>query len=325
MFDFTIRFSIKNIMAEFDFIERIRRLIGVKKRDVVLGVGDDCAIIKGKSDILITIDSQVEDVHFKMEWGEPFKLGRRLVRINVSDIYAKGGIPKYALFSIGIDYKNKKEFVWRYIEGVLVELNNNDIQLIGGNVSSTSSKLFFDMVIIGDVNHNSIKRRDGAKVGDIIAVSGCLGDASAGLDILKKNYSLSKSYSRLVQKFYLPEVKCYSSKRIWSYVTSSIDISDGVVGDIRHILKASRCGAEIDASKVPTSKELRNYCNENGCDILDFALSGGEDYRLLVTLKRETPQKLIKHSGFHIIGEIIKTECLRINGVKKLYKAYEHF
>ncbi|MCX7943762.1 MAG: thiamine-phosphate kinase [Deltaproteobacteria bacterium] len=312
-------------MSEFDFIERIQRKIKVRKGEINVGIGDDCAFIKNGNNLLITVDSQVENIHFKLSWGRPELLGRKLVRINMSDIYAKGGNPEYALLSIGVDYKNKKGYINTYINGVIKELEDNNIQLIGGNVSSVKKGIFFDLVMIGVVKEAKFRYRGGAKIGDYIAVSGMLGDASAGVKILEYFGPISKSYERLVNAFYGPEVYYYGDKKIWNYVNASIDISDGLIGDLSHILKSSNCGALIDLDKIPISSELRKFCGEKGLDINYFALSGGEDYRLLVTLKENTPKSVILESGFTIIGKIVKQRGIRIKGIKKSYSSFKHF
>lgn len=312
-------------MSEFDFIEKIKERVKNNKRDVILGIGDDCALIKGGNDLLITVDSQVEDIHFECRWNRPVELGKKLVKINISDIYAKGGIPQYALLSIGVNYKKRKRFIDNYISGIIDELESNNIQLIGGNVSSTKQNIFFDMVLIGVVEKGRLRRRDGANPGDIIAVSGEIGDASCGLMILKKKNRFDKGELKLIKRFLYPDVRYFGDREIWNYVTSSIDISDGLAGDIMHILDSSSVGAVIDARRIPLSSELIDYCNRHRLDVFRFALSGGEDYRLLVTLKKDTPEEIIRRIGFSPIGVIIHKKGLKITGISKSYRGFEHF
>ncbi|MCX7959440.1 MAG: thiamine-phosphate kinase [Deltaproteobacteria bacterium] len=314
-------------MSEFDFIEKIKRRVKVNKERVLTGIGDDCALIKGGNRMLITVDSQVENIHFRTKWGNPETFGRKLVRINISDIYAKGGIPEYALLSLGADYKSQKRYFENYINGVLFELEFNNVQLIGGNISSVRSGLFFDLVVLGSVTRKRYRGRDGAKEGDLIAVSGKLGDASSGLEILERGRVRENYYNELVRAFMLPEVIYFGNTNIWKYITSSIDISDGLSGDLTHILKESHCGAEIYPEEIPVSSELAIYCRNNKQDILKYVLSGGEDYRLLVTLKRNTPDDLIEKSGFKVIGRIVHKKGLFIKGIRDrdIYKSFEHF
>ncbi len=314
-----------NTMAEFDFIRKIHRKIKVRSNDVIIGIGDDCALIDNGKKLLVTVDSQVENIHFRRDWGRPEYLGRKLVRVNMSDIFAKGGIPKYALLSVGLSDKKQSSFIPGYIDGVISELNINKIQLIGGNVSSVKSDLFFDLVMIGQVDGKNLRLRKGAGAGDIIAVSGTLGNASAGVEILSKDRAPAGRYRGLTDAFFSPDIVYYGNRKFWDYVTSSIDISDGLTGDLGHILESSGCGAEIDSDSIPVSEELRHYCRENGKDIFHFALSGGEDYRLLVTLRKNIPKKLIKENGFFVIGKIVRKKGLRIRGLKKRYNSFEHF
>ncbi len=312
-------------MSEFDFIESIRKKIRVRNKNVLIGIGDDCALIDESRNLLVTVDSAVENIHFKREWGSSRLLGRRLVRVNISDIYSKGGVPLYALLSIGIDYKKRGAFVNRYVDGVIYELERNKIQLIGGNVSSAKDDMFFDLVLIGKVERGKLKRRDGAKSGDMIAVSGKLGDAACGLNILLTNQKRRTKYSSFINSFLLPDVRSFSEYRIWNYVTSSIDISDGLIGDLSHILEKSRCGAVLWKERIPVSRALIEYCKNNRLDIYRFILAGGEDYRILVTLRRDTPAKVIEESEFSVIGMIENKSGIRISGLKNNYEPFKHF
>jgi len=312
-------------MSEFEFIEKIKRRIKVRNKKVGIGIGDDCALIGGRGNQLITTDIQVENIHFDIKWGMPERFGAKLVRINISDIYAKGGIPEYALLSLGINYKNKKSYIDKYVNGVIDELERNKIQLIGGNISSVKSDIFFDMMMMGSVQIKRLRKRDGAGVGDLIAVSNNLGDAAGGLDILINRRRLISGFDSLVDAFVYPQVEYFGNYKLWDYVTSSIDISDGLIGDLNHILKNSRCGANINSKDLPISDVLREYSQKYKKDIFRFALSGGEDYRLLVTLKQEIPDSLIKEAGFIVIGQIIRDKKLYIKGVKGNYVGFEHF
>lgn len=312
-------------MTEFDFINKIKKKVRLKNKGVILGIGDDCALIDAKKELLITVDSAVENVHFKREWDSGWTSGRKLVRANISDIYAKGGIPVYALLSIGIDYNKKGEFVKRYIDGILFELEKNNIQLIGGNVSSSRGNMFFDLILMGEVLKDKFKRRSGANVGDLIAVSGNLGDSAAGLDILLNQRRDKDKYKKLIMAFMLPEVRYFGNQKIWDYVTSSIDISDGLIGDLNHILEESGCGADLQKDRLPVSKELVEYCDRYRLDLYRYVMGGGEDYKILVTLKNNTPTEIIKRSKFSIIGQIEKRRGIRIAGIGCRYNSFKHF
>ena len=313
-------------MDEFEFIEQIKRRVKIKNREVLFGIGDDCALLRIKRDTLMTVDSAVEDIHFKVEWGFAYHLGRKLVRANISDIFSKGGEGIAAFLSVGVNMrdKGKARFISRYIEGVIDELNAHKIELSGGNVSAVRDRCFFDLFLVGGAQKGNFRGRGGASPSEMIAIDGSVGDSSAGLFVLSKGLE-RRGYKRLIERFLLPEIKPHYKSRIWDYVTSSIDISDGLIGDLGHILDSSRCGARIDVNRIPVSDILREFCKKHGLDIFEFILSGGEDYRLLVTLRQNTPQSLIKKSNFVVIGEITKGSALKLLGIRGKYTSFKHF
>lgn len=312
-------------MNEFEFIGGIRKRLSIFRDEVRLGIGDDCAVLNISDNFLVTVDSAVENIHFKREWGHPYWLGKKLVRVNVSDIYAKGGTPVAAFISTGLRFRtlDDKRFVKKYIDGIVDELTGFNIQLAGGNVSAVVRDMFFDMTLIGKVDKRNFRRRSGALSGDLLSVSGSLGDSMAGFMILSdKRFKRDKF---LINRFFLPDVKTLSEKRIWQYVTSSIDISDGLYGDLSHILEESRCGASVFADKIPVSENLRRFCKRYNFDIYKFAIGGGEDYRMLLTLKADTPEVLIEESGLYIIGQIENGNALKIIGSGGKYRSFHHF
>jgi len=313
-------------MDEFEFIERIRRRVKIKNRGVLLGIGDDCAILRISRDALITVDSAVEDVHFKMGWGFAYQLGRKLVRANISDLFSKGGEGVAAFLSVGVNMgdKRKANFISRYIDGIIDELNAYKIELSGGNVSAVKDRCFFDLFLLGSLKKGNFRGRNGASPSDLIAIDGPIGDSSAGLFILSKGLE-KRGYERLIKRFLNPEIRPHYKSRIWDYVTSSIDISDGLIGDLGHILKSSRCGARVDVDRIPVSDILKEFCKRRRLDIFEFILSGGEDYRLLVTLRSNTPQSLIEESNFVVIGNITRGSALQLLGVRGKYTSFKHF
>ncbi len=312
-------------MNEFEFIRYIKRRLKVGRKEVLIGIGDDCALVNSDQNLLITVDSQVEDIHFRKRWGYPYQLGKKLVRINVSDIYAKGGEPVAAFLSIGIRYNKEddRRFISKYISGIIDELTELNIELAGGNVSATKNNMFFDMTVIGKVIKQNLRRRNGASAGDLIAISGQIGDSLAGLMILEN--ALYERDNFLIKRFLLPDIMDFSKKRIWRYVTSSIDISDGLYGDISHLLENSDYGATVYADKIPHSNQLINFCKKYKKDIYRFSIGGGEDYRLILTLRPDTPLTLIKRARLHIIGKIIKRKGIKIIGTKRSYNSFKHF
>lgn len=327
-------------MREQQFISYIKQKSSVLYNNVIKSIGDDCAVIKFNSDkyFLITTDTLSENNHFSKKYFYPEEIGSKAIAVNISDICAMGGIPKYCLVSIGFNKKEKQKFINRIYSGLISYSKNYGIDLIGGDTIS-SDTLFISVVLVGIVKKKNVLYRSGAKPGDIIYVTGFLGDSGAGLDVLlKKGRKKLKPFEYLLAKKHLMPTPKYMESKILSeskLVNSCIDISDGLINDLMNITKESECGAEIYVDMIPISFTAANVAKEYGKDPLEYALYSGEDYELLFTVSSTNNEKFlnyIKNAGLNVfeIGKVIKARkiILNKNGKKvspKLNKIWDHF
>ncbi len=270
---------IKNI-GEFGLIERIKKLIKTDA-SVVKGPGDDCAVIKFSKDkyMLFTSDMIVEGVDFTGK-DRPYLIGRKAIAVSVSDIAACAGLPRYCLVSLAMPQNSPVEFIDKLIKGMLSVAKKYGINIVGGDLSR-SKQLTIDVSMLGIVEKKNFVLRSGAKIGDIIFVTGKLGGSILGKHL--------RFIPRLKEARFL--VKNFR-------VNSMIDISDGLACDLGHILEESSTGAIIYEDLIPISQQARN---------LNDALYGGEDFELLFTVSAYEAKKLYrkKLTGFKPIGEIV--------------------
>lgn len=287
---------------EFEFINQIRQKFSLEK------IGDDCAVFpKNKThDSLITSDLLVEDIDFRRIWMIPESLGHKALAVSLSDIAAMGGKPIYSMLSIGIPNDVwQTNFIDEFYEGYFKLASKFGVELIGGDVSKTPDKIVIDSTVIGEVKRDKAILRSGAKVGDLIFVTGKLGGASAGLELLEKGIKLEIAndwQNKLISRQLIPSPQILVSQQISKFATSMIDISDGISSDLRHICEASKVGAKIYSDKIPTQNEISNLTG-NFFEELKFALNGGEDFELLFTVspKKKFTKKLY---SLFCIGEV---------------------
>lgn len=266
-------------IGEFGLIKRIRKSIKLDS-SVIKGSGDDCAVLKFNRDkyLLATCDMLVEGVDFTRK-DSPYLVGRKALGVSISDIAACGGIPRYALVSLGLPKNSSLQLADKICRGILDLAKNYRINLIGGDLSR-SQKVILDVSLFGFVEKRYLALRSNAKVGDIIFTTGRLGGALSGKHL---RFTPPLKQSRyLVENF---------------RINAMIDISDGLLQDLSHILEESRVGAVIYEELIPLSKEARS---------LEDALYSGEDFELLFSLSRPEAKKLCakKRADFKIIGEI---------------------
>ncbi|OGW28931.1 MAG: thiamine-phosphate kinase [Nitrospirae bacterium GWC2_42_7] len=274
----------------------------------------------------------VENVHFDLRWTTPFQLGFKLVSVNVSDIYAMGGRPSFMLLNLGAPVNMNVKCFNRLFDGIEEALRTYKLSLIGGDLSS-SKKIVLSATVTGHAK--KFITRKGAKAGDRIYVTGCLGDSSCGLELLKKIKKpveiekRSKNKHGLKWNFALPLVKRHlmplarDPEKFIGKATSMIDISDGLIIDLSRLCKESRAGAKIYSDRLPISDELREASEYLGIPPLVFALGGGEDYELLFTAPASRKIDAV------CIGEITRSgiNILDKKGrkIKLGMKGYQHF
>jgi thiamine-monophosphate kinase len=276
-------------LGEFEFIHRITPgcLSGDRQR-VIQGIGDDAAVVEAPDGCqLVTTDLLIEGVHFVRGAIAPRQLGYKALAVSLSDIAAMGGIPHDAYVSIAVPVDLEVEELDQFYEGIKELAHANEINLLGGDTSSSRQDLCVHVVVTGSAPRDQILFRSGARLGDRILVTGTLGDSAGGLEILRTKPRLPESVSAPLlaahrkPELYLEEARIFASSGL---VHSAIDLSDGLAADLRHICARSGVGAVVDTSSIPLSEELRALCKAVDKDPIQVALTGGEDYRLLVTV-----------------------------------------
>jgi thiamine-monophosphate kinase len=281
-------------IGEFGLIAKIRNWMDVSLPDVVRGIGDDVAVIEsGKKALLITTDILIEDIHFERSWTDPYRLGRKALAVNLSDIAAMGGIPKHFLISIGLPKHLSFSFVSHFYRGLKDEANRFQVDLIGGD-TSLSQKIIINICLIGEGKKNNLLFRNGAKVGDDLYVSGTLGDAALGLKILQDK-GLNRKPKGLIEKHLSPNprIKLGQALAKKQIASAMIDVSDGLLSDTLHILEESKVGARIWEDRIPLSNLYRRWVQTYSNDPYQIALSGGEDYELLLTASPEKRRRIL--------------------------------
>lgn len=286
---------------------------------VEVGIGDDAAAVNIEPGrvLLATTDCQVEDVHFTKSLISPKALARKAVAVSVSDIGAMGGIPKFLLASLGFPGGEDESLIDELIKGFRASEEEFGVRLIGGNLS-TSDKLFLDVTALGEVEPENIVRRSGAAPGDLIFVSGTLGDSALGMSALGKGDE-SEAGAYLINRHITPMPRLDLGRHLAEkkLATSMIDVSDGLLLDLERITVNQGTGAEIEIGKMPVSREYDELVSAYSEERYEYALSGGEDYELLFTTSpgnRREVESVSEMLGLQIteIGRVTKEPELRV-------------
>jgi len=295
-------------LGEFGLIELLSEVFaqGEKDPQVVVGIGDDAAAWRGDdSNLLATTDTLVQGVHFTAEgaWRE---LGWKAVAINLSDIAAMGGLPRYALVSLALPGDTEVEDVTQLYQGMAEIAKKFKVTVVGGNISS-APLVMITMAVIGQGRTEGILTRSAAVPGDLIAVTGYLGSSAAGLRMLTHHHQFGPETMTFLRSAHLqPQPRIAEGQiLVRKGVRATIDISDGLVADLGHLCKASKVGAILEVDQVPIHPKVRAAFPQES---LDFALTGGEDYELLFTASGEVIESVRTLADFPItvIGKITR-------------------
>ncbi|HAM51347.1 MAG TPA: thiamine-phosphate kinase [Nitrospiraceae bacterium] len=280
--------------GELSLLKRIRERFSICSKEVVAGIGDDSAVVMPDNQyLLLTTDMMVEGIHFNLNFMTPYQLGFKIISVNVSDIYAMGGNPRFILLDIAWGGDTDDGFMEAFFDGVEKAMSMYSVQLIGGDLSSTQSGMAISAALIGYVKKPVL--RSGARPGDRIYVTGHLGDAACGLALLKIiNRPLPmecgdetdkplawRVMHPLISRHLLPEAR--NPNQYSPRATSMIDISDGLFIDLSRICDESGVGARVCLGQVPISPQMKKAAYALGLDPYALATSGGEDYELLFT------------------------------------------
>ena len=288
-----------NQLAEFALIKRIATRFGRLPNRTIVGIGDDCAVTRLHSGNLqlTTTDLLVEDVHFDRRLASWRDIGYKAMVGNLSDIAAMGGIPRQFLVSIAIPPSLTTHDVDALYEGMMQAAKQSGTALIGGDTSTSPTKLFFSLTVIGDIKPAHVVRRTGLQVGDEIFVTGTLGDSNAGLRILQTPPSTRISRvcrTWLSQRHLRPTARLEAGQRLAKHqlATAMVDLSDGLSGDLARLCELNAVGATINVTHLPLSKALLTYAQHVGERAYNIALQGGEDYELLFAVRPESLPRL---------------------------------
>jgi len=280
-------------IGEFGLIDRIRKWMAASDSAVIQGIGDDVAVIEmaGKT-LLVTTDILIEGIHFDRSWIDPYRLGKKALIVNLSDIAAMGGNPKYFLISLGLPKDLSLSFISSFYRGLKEGARKFRVDLIGGD-TSLSQKIVINICLLGGGRKKGLLFRRGARVGDDLLVSGTLGDAALGLKILQKKGFIGGPKG-LIEKHLSPCPRIQLGQAIGKHhcATAMIDVSDGLLIDAKHLLEESGVGARIWEERIPLSRLYRQWIRIYSKDRYQIALCGGEDYELLFTAPPETRKKI---------------------------------
>ncbi len=325
-------------LGEFGLIDSIRKLSARQSPSVLIGMGDDAAALKiaPASILLATTDMLLEDVHFDLSYTDYYSLGWKAAAVNLSDIAAMGGIPRFCLTSLGIPPSVPVEQIKEFYRGLNTVLRSHRALLVGGDTCLSREKLIVNIVVLGESEKPRIVARAGAQPGDRIFVTGTLGDSAAGLELLRSGVGSrgrGAGEKKLIQRHLRPVPRVDWGMLIArsKCAHAMIDISDGLSSDLAHICDESGVGAKIFAENLPYSRSLRPVADALGKSPLHYALSGGEDYELLFTAPKKSRIKL-QSMGIPLteIGEVTKNRKLFLvdgQGKEKplLPVGYDHF
>lgn len=301
-------------MKEFELIKHFFTQQAVKRKDVLLGIGDDCAVVASteRQDIVVTTDTLVAGVHFPFETS-PRAIGHKAVAVNLSDIAAMGAKPSWLSLAITLPEVDENWLV-EFSKGVFDLCEFYNVQLIGGD--TTQGPLSITITAQGLTPEGKYLSRSGAKAGDWLYVTGDLGDAALALQHYKKQVTVNSDFVEKIQaKLDYPRPRVLVGQTLREYASSAIDLSDGLLADLGHICRASNVGANIVLNAVPLSEIMQETLSFD--DAVNLALSGGDDYELLFTVSEDN--KVGMETAISQAGMAVSVTCIgQINATKTI-------
>ena len=309
-------------IGEFGLIKLLTKEFISKNDSTQLSVGDDAAVIDfNKKNTLISTDMLVEGVHFDLSYFPLKHLGYKAITSSISDICAMNGICSQVTVSVAISNRFKIESLKDLYSGIKVACENYNVDLVGGDTTSSNKGLIISVTALGVPSESGFVKRSGAKTNDLIVVSGTLGGAYLGLQVLEREKQVFlvnpsnkpdlTAYKNIIQKQLRPEarndiIEFFQESKIKP--TSMIDISDGLSSEIIHLCKSSNKGCKIYEDKIPISNDSLQACKEFNLEPTTIALSGGEDYQLLFTVAQENLDQIQNNLNLSVIGHITSSK-----------------
>ena len=309
-------------LGEFGLIDRLTKNIKLKNKGSLVGVGDDAAVIGNKEKLtLVSTDLLVEGIHFDMSYTPLKHLGYKAAVVNFSDIYAMNGTPEQIIVSLAISNRFSLEAIEEIYEGIYLACEAYQVDLVGGDTTSSLSGLFISITVIGSAVEDEIIYRNTAKENDLICVSGDLGAAYMGLMVLEREKQVFKvnpdmqpdleGMDYILERQLKPEARQDIGKMLKGIgvkPTAMIDISDGLASDIMHICKGSELGCQIFTEKLPVDTVTIKVAEEFQIDPYTIVMNGGEDYELLFTISPGDYDKIKEINGISTIGHMTEEE-----------------
>ena len=309
-------------LGEFGLIDRISANFENRQASTILGIGDDAAIIKSNDEYaVISTDILTEGIHFDLSYFPLKHLGYKSVAVNISDIAAMNAIPEQITVSLAISNRFSLQAIDEFYEGLKAACEHYNVDLVGGDTSSSAAGIFISITAIGSVAKNKLVRRSGASDKDIICVTGDLGGAYIGLQVLEREKQVFianpemqpklDDYEYVVGRQLKPEARMdiiHELAELEIVPTSMIDISDGLASELLHLSKHSGLGLRIFEEQIPIDNQTYETAVEFNLDPITCALNGGEDYELLFTISQDDHEKLKKHADIHFIGHMEKAD-----------------
>ncbi len=309
-------------LGEFGLIDRLTAGLKPVNSSTVKGVGDDCAILRNReTDILVTTDLLLEGVHFDLTYVPLKHLGYKSAIVNFSDVYAMNGTPRQITVSLGISKRFTVEHIEELFAGIRLACEIYGVDLVGGDTTSSRQGLVISITCIGEAPADKVVSRSGAKDTDLICVSGDLGAAYMGLQLLEREKVASAGQKDFIPKFegkeYLVErqLKPEARRDIIEELakagivpTAMMDVSDGLSSELLHICKQSNVGCRVYEDRIPIDYQTAIMAEELGMNLVTAALNGGEDYELLFTVPLHYHEQIEKLPGVKLIGHITKAD-----------------
>jgi thiamine-monophosphate kinase len=306
-------------LGEFGLIDHLTKHFKIKQKTTVKGIGDDAAVLKysENENVVVTTDLLVEGVHFDLSYMPLKHLGYKAVVVNLSDIYAMNASATQITVSIAVSNRFPVEALEELYTGIILACKNYNVDVVGGDTTSSTSGLLISVTALGTVNSTEVVYRNGAKENDLIVVTGDVGAAYLGLQVLEREKEVFKvnpksqpdlePYTYLVERQLKPEARKDIPnllKELKVTPTSMIDVSDGLSSEVIHLCKQSDVGCNIYEEKIPLDPQVISTCEEFELDSTTVALSGGEDYELLFTIQTEDFLKIKANPHLSVIGHI---------------------
>ncbi|EMR01544.1 thiamine-phosphate kinase [Cesiribacter andamanensis] len=303
-------------LGEFGLIDRLSKQVEHYHKSSVKGIGDDAAILAASElQRVVTTDLLLEGIHFDLRYMPLQHLGYKAVAVNVSDVAAMNAIPTQITVSIGLSNRFSVEAVEALYEGIRAACASYKVDLIGGDTTASAAGLVLSVTAIGEAEADKIATRSGVKKGDIVCVTGDLGAAYMGLQVLEREKQVFLAnpdaspeignYKYIVQRQLRPEARMdvvHELRELGVVPTAMIDVSDGLASELLHLARQSGMGLQVYEENLPIDKMTYDTAVEFGLDPITCVMNGGEDYELLFTIRQEDHEKVKAHADIHFIG-----------------------